>query len=297
MLCPFAVRRIFAGVVMELRRADFQGLLNFLVDVDDLEFDELYPVAFLARLQALVPCDELTYQESDLEEQRFYAIVGIEPDGATSDQCDDEELFWSVAPCPISQYRARTGDLAVLRMSDLVGTRGYHELPIFREYFRPAGLDHMIDVGLPTAPGRYRSFVLFRATGSRDFSDRERGVLEMLRPHLRRIEALAALRRRVSDELGRPARDGPAGAYTRLTPREREIVGLVAEGMTNAQIAAVLWVAPGTVKKHLEHVYEKIGASGRIGDARLVSTARAGLTEPPISGRGGPSTRARAGPN
>lgn len=274
MLCPFAVRRIFAGMVMELRRADSQGLLNFLVDVDDLEFHTPYPVEFLARLQALVPCDALTYQDSDLDAQRFDVVVGIGPDGATDDQTDDEELYWSVAPCPISQYRARTGDLAAVRMSDLVCARGYHELPIFREYFRPAGLDHMLDVGLPTAPGRHRSFVLFRATGSRDFSERDRGILQMLQPHLRRIESLAALRRRVSDALSRPAGDGAAGAYARLTPREREIVGLVAEGMTNAQIAAVLWVAPGTVKKHLEHVYEKIGASGRTVAARLVPTTR-----------------------
>lgn len=261
-------------MVMELRRADSQGLLDFLVDVDDLEFDEPYPVEFLARLQALVPCDALTYQESDLEEQRFHAMVGIEPDGATDDEADDEELYWSVAPCPIAQYRAGTGDLTTVRMSDLVSRRTYHELPLFREYFRPAGLDHIMDVGLPARPRRHRSFVLFRATGSRDFSDREQARLEMLRPHFRRIEALAALRRRVSDELGGPASGGAAGAYARLTPREREIVGLVAEGMTNAQIAAVLWVAPGTVKKHLEHVYEKIGASGRIGAARLVPTGR-----------------------
>lgn len=244
------------------------------MDVDDLEFDELYPVEFLARLQALVPCDALTYQEADLEEHRFHAMVGIEPDGSTDEDANDEDLYWSVAPCPIAQHRVATGDLTTVRMSDLVSRRRYHDLPIYLDYFRPAGLDHLMDVGLPAGPRRHRSFVLFRATASRDFSDRERRVLEMLRPHVRRIEALAALRRRVSDELGRPAGDGPAGAYARLTPREQEIVGLVAKGMTNAQIAAVLWVAPGTVKKHLEHVYEKIGASGRIGAARLVPTVR-----------------------
>ena len=39
-----------------------------------------------------------------------------------------------------------------------------------------------------------------------------------------------------------------------LTAREREILALVAQGKTNAEVAAVLWVAPGTVKKHIENI-------------------------------------------
>jgi len=48
-----------------------------------------------------------------------------------------------------------------------------------------------------------------------------------------------------------------------LTAREREIVALVAAGRTNAEIAGALWVAPGTVKKHLENVYVKLGVGSR----------------------------------
>ncbi len=133
---------------------------------------------------------------------------------------------------------ARTGDLSAVRMSDVIGRRRYHELPIFHEYFHPAGLDHMIDVGLPAAPGRHRSFILFRRTGAADFSERDRAVLEMLWPHFSGLEAGAALRRRLSEALGTQDGDGKASAYSQLTPREREIVGLVSEGKTNAQIAA-----------------------------------------------------------
>jgi DNA-binding CsgD family transcriptional regulator len=49
----------------------------------------------------------------------------------------------------------------------------------------------------------------------------------------------------------------------RLTAREQEILTWVARGKTNPEIARVLWVAPSTVRKHLENVYAKLGVSTR----------------------------------
>jgi DNA-binding NarL/FixJ family response regulator len=48
-----------------------------------------------------------------------------------------------------------------------------------------------------------------------------------------------------------------------LTTRERSIVRLLAEGRTNEQIGANLFIAAATVKTHLSHVYEKLGARNR----------------------------------
>jgi DNA-binding CsgD family transcriptional regulator len=48
-----------------------------------------------------------------------------------------------------------------------------------------------------------------------------------------------------------------------LTRREIEVLAWVAAGKTNAQVAEVLLIAPGTVKKHLEHIYAKLGVSSR----------------------------------
>lgn len=53
------------------------------------------------------------------------------------------------------------------------------------------------------------------------------------------------------------------GNVPRLTPRERDIVGLVAEGMKNREIAEQLHITQGTVKVHLMHVFEKTGARDR----------------------------------
>jgi len=48
-----------------------------------------------------------------------------------------------------------------------------------------------------------------------------------------------------------------------LTPREREVLRWVARGLTNAAIAELLWVAPSTVRKHLENVFAKLGVRTR----------------------------------
>jgi DNA-binding CsgD family transcriptional regulator len=50
-----------------------------------------------------------------------------------------------------------------------------------------------------------------------------------------------------------------------LTSREREILSWVVRGKTNPEIAAILWIAPGTVRKHLENIYEKLDVSTRAG--------------------------------
>jgi HD-GYP domain-containing protein (c-di-GMP phosphodiesterase class II) len=56
-------------------------------------------------------------------------------------------------------------------------------------------------------------------------------------------------------------REGPAG----LTPREVEVLRLLARGLSNKQIAASLVIAPKTVGNHVEHIYAKTGASNRAG--------------------------------
>lgn len=49
----------------------------------------------------------------------------------------------------------------------------------------------------------------------------------------------------------------------RLTPREREIWELIAEGLTNAEIAKRLWVTVETVKFHASNLYPKLGVRNR----------------------------------
>lgn len=63
-----------------------------------------------------------------------------------------------------------------------------------------------------------------------------------------------------------------------LTPREFEVLELLAEGLPNAKIAQRLVISPKTVGTHLEHIYDKLGARTRI--EALTAGYRHRLLEP-----------------
>jgi DNA-binding NarL/FixJ family response regulator len=60
-----------------------------------------------------------------------------------------------------------------------------------------------------------------------------------------------------------PAKERPAARGDDLTPRELEVLRLVAEGKTNAEIGQTLFVSVGTVKVHVERIIDKLGVSDR----------------------------------
>lgn len=76
-------------------------------------------------------------------------------------------------------------------------------------------------------------------------------------------EALAATARaEIEASGGRPRRDRLSGAEA-LTPSERRVTELAADGLTNRQIAQTLYLSPKTVEMHLSHAYRKLAVSSR----------------------------------
>jgi predicted ATPase/DNA-binding CsgD family transcriptional regulator len=73
----------------------------------------------------------------------------------------------------------------------------------------------------------------------------------------------------------------PVGRWDLLTAREREVAGLVAQGMTNRDIAARLVVSKRTVDAHLEHILSKLGFSSRVQVAALASRVAEAEWPPP----------------
>ena len=71
-----------------------------------------------------------------------------------------------------------------------------------------------------------------------------------------------------------PASD--AGAATPLSPRELEVAGLVAEGLSNPAIARRLYLSRATIAHHVAHILTKLGFASRAQIAAWVVQQRNG---------------------
>jgi FixJ family two-component response regulator len=117
-------------------------------------------------------------------------------------------------------------------------------------------------------------------TGHGDLTERARkgGAVDFLTKPFRDQDLLDAVV--VAIERDRKRREVVANLGETLTPREREILALVASGLMNKQIASVLRLAENTVKIHREHIIEKMDASLSADLVRKADTLGIHRTEP-----------------
>jgi DNA-binding CsgD family transcriptional regulator len=101
------------------------------------------------------------------------------------------------------------------------------------------------------------AFVMFDSIGMAAFATRARAEL------------------RATGERARPR--GPQVAAEALTPQEEQIARLVAEHLTNREIAARLFLSESTVEYHLRKIFRKLGVSSR---SQLARTIRHGKQAP-----------------
>lgn len=201
----------------------------------------------------LIPCDTLGYAELDRLRRREIEYVGTDHDGAG-------ELFWAIVDeHPLCRHQQAYADFSATRLSDVISHRRLVATRVYAEWFVPCQIEAELEAGIARSRARTRTFVFERTSG--DFSARDRAVLELVRPHLARIHETTQLRRAAGlTEL----------ADLRLTTREAEVLELVACGLTNAAIADRLWIAAGTVKKHLDNIYAKLDATNRTAAAARI---------------------------
>jgi DNA-binding NarL/FixJ family response regulator len=120
--------------------------------------------------------------------------------------------------------------------------------------------------GSQCALGRARGFVELGAALRR--ASRRRDAREPLHKGLDLAQRCGAraLAARAQEELvaagGRPRRQAATGIDA-LTPRERQVAGLAAQGMSNREIAEALFVTLKTVEWHLSRAYEKVEVRSR----------------------------------
>jgi DNA-binding CsgD family transcriptional regulator len=242
-----------------VRGSDLRAVLEFVELAWARAGEHAFPLATLEALARVIPCDSVGYTELDRLDRRVIEYVGTDDDDG-----GDDELFWDiVGEHPLCRYQLAYADFSPKRLSDVISPRQLSRTRVYAEWFRPYRIGAELEVGIVRSRTRTRNFVFERSDG--DFSDRDVTVLGLIAPHLARIHEATQLRK--------AAKVADPGNLARLTTREAEILELVAAGLPNAAIAERLWISPGTVKKHLDNVYAKLGVANRTAAAALVRPA------------------------
>ncbi len=222
-------------------------------DRPDLPIGEGLPPSLLADLMGQIRCDVIGFAGFDSGRQETWFSQVIPARGGAPGENGDPVNWQHYWQCQQCSHPDRTGDLrSIVKISDFYTTRQWRSAGNCGIY-RSLGFDHDLMLTLPAAagrvPGHGRTMRLFFFRGpGQDFSERDRALLTLLRPHLHQIQLEAEQRRH---------------PVPRLTPRQKELLRLLAAGHTNAQIAGQLGISEGTVRTHLENIYTRLNVSNR----------------------------------
>lgn len=235
---------------VQLDMADLRAVLSAAGELPENSCAGRGVLPLLETVGRLVPCHSVSWSRMDLEtsEQTNRTVeFGYECTAYEDPALID--VWW--AHHTTHPRWGRPG-MSVVSVGDLVSPREWHRTPIYQELMRPAGLEHDLLVQLPHPPRETHVVLLNREPGL-DFSERDHLVLQLIRPHLE-----VAIRR--------------ATARPHLSNREREIMALVRDGYTNADIAKHLHVSPGTVRTHLANVFSRLGVHTRTSAVAATAT-------------------------
>jgi DNA-binding CsgD family transcriptional regulator len=224
-------------------------------DRPDLPDGEGLPPSLLADLMGQIRCDVIAFGGFDSGRQETWSVQSISDGDQTvvaGAAPVNWQHYWHCQPC---SYPDRTGDLrSIIKIADFYSARQWHSIGSRCGIYRPLGFEHDLMLTLPATTGPIRGprrtmrLFFFRGSGP-DFSERDRALLTLLRPHLHQAYLDAERRRH-------PGRQ--------LTSRQVDLLHLVAAGQTNIQIAHLLGISEGTVRTHLENIYQRLHVSSRM---------------------------------
>ena len=144
-----------------------------------------------------------------------------------------------------------------------VGIQRWGVGPGSREKLDAIGVQQGLSLGFRTGPDHVVQMWMDRKHGA--FCSRDLAMLALLAPALQRL-----------------LRDRPTSRLPDcLTLQERRVLNLVGAGWSNAEIAERMCVATSTVRKHLEHVYRKLGVTNRVAAVTALQGRPPGVTDTP----------------
>ena len=228
--------------------------LRRLLDVTDpAQVDESggpLPWSLLAGLMDLVGADAATYESHDTGNRTVHrhqaTLSGADGDDFQSDEV--QSSFWGLYWSGLCDYWPRTGDYTSARRMLAEPDWPLWSRTPYGESMRLLGVHGEITVALPPDGQLHHRLLLWRFSG-RDFTERDCLLLSLIQPRLAALHATVQRRE--------------AGGVD-LTPRQWDLIRMIAAGNTNRQIASQLGLSEGTVRTHCEHIFQRLHVTNRI---------------------------------
>lgn len=240
--------------------SDFESVLSFLEEAHAVEGPTPFVPEVLDRFARVVGCQSAAFFEVDNPRRVLSERLTCSWMSHASNEVPEE--VWTCTRTVELHRRKLASGVGPVVLSEVFDRR-LRLRPDWNPNRRADGSVDEIHVDLDPLRRWKAQLAVF---GARDFGPRERLILELVRPHLAAAYRAARLRRRLS-ELAAVLDDD---AVADLTPREREVMRCVREGLSNAEIGRALVIELSTVRKHLEHVYAKLGVRNRTAAAAKI---------------------------
>jgi DNA-binding NarL/FixJ family response regulator len=157
--------------------------------------------------------------------------------------------------------RAHPDAELVQRVSDCISERAFRASRIYRELFQPIGTRYqlVISTAVNEAVTTWQCWVINRS--AQDFTEADLVTARNLQPVLALLDTI------YSSTPTHGAGSSPGeetSTRAHLTARELDILTLVGDGLSAHQIARLSRISVRTVRKHLEHIYEKLECHDRL---------------------------------
>jgi DNA-binding CsgD family transcriptional regulator len=218
---------------------DVRALLELIHESHALADVDSFRKGILPPLRRAVPSAVAVYNE--LEQGNGRSISLFDPPGSVALDDPAGTLVRLADQNPLSAHYARTRDGRAYKLSDFITRRELHRLDLYREGLEPLGLEHQMAFALPSRPSLAIGIALNRA--SPDFTERDRTVLNLARPHLIQSYGNAATYTRTYAALQALERgfDAAGEGVVLLTPDDRiEEMTPSARRMLSSHLGAAL---------------------------------------------------------
>jgi DNA-binding CsgD family transcriptional regulator len=225
--------------------------------------EELREIA-IAEVANLIECVSCSWTEVNLETGLTYGAMNQDVDPGRISQ----EMARVIHQHPVINRFRETGEGSARAISDLISRGKFQALDLYRKFYRKYQTEDQLSISALFEGRWLLGLVVNRASWG--FTPREKALLNTLRGpffrtfgHLKKIAELSL------------ARDGLASLKDNvevlkesllqrgLTPREAEVLAWITQGRSNGEIAEILGVSEGTIRKHVERVFKALHVTNR----------------------------------